>query len=442
MISGKLIAFLWIFIITTSLIAISSAEGIQAGDPWQDTGLSQKIDLSIGITDHAGDQSYAIGDIISFSGTHSEPENVSLYLTGPNLPSNGGSLTHPFFQVIDGEPESFTHIESTDTGSWEYEWDSALAGLDPGVYMVFASDTPVGAKSRVQRNWDCVSFILQANENTLSPSVTGIPDTKGSALHPEPSSYLLGVLDRLLIAPGSPITISGIAIGEDITRIGAWVLGPNRIRYYAIPVETDGSYSFSIPGSDTKEMEYGQYLILLESPGENGVLDIYPDNTVHVQNILWNSGNEVKDVFSSSEFGDIPTQVIAYHLILALSSSMTDDIYTKLQFLIDEETTNQDITIDLVKEVSSGTKLVVSGTSTLPAGSRIIIRIIPSTFIPEKKPGIVSGAAGYTILQPDEDGRSIWQFPLDTTGFTPDEYHIIATSPDTGEYAVTYFQVD
>ncbi|MBN1166600.1 MAG: hypothetical protein JXA44_05640 [Methanospirillaceae archaeon] len=441
MISGKLIAFIGIFIITTSLVAISSAEGIQAGDPWHDTGISQKTDLSIGVTNHAGDQSYAIGDIISFSGTHSEPGNVFLYLTGPNLPPNGGGLTHPFFQVIDGEPESFTRVDSTDTGSWEYEWDSAHAGLDPGVYMVFVSDTPVGADSRIQRNWDCVSFILQTNKNTLSPSVTGIQDTEDTALHPKPSSSISGVLDGVLIAPGSPITLYGLTTGEEITRVGAWVFGPNLIRYYAIPVETDGSYSFSIPGSDTKEMEFGQYLILLESPGKNGVLDIYPDNTVQVQNILWDSGNGVKDIFSSG-FRDIPTQVITYNLILALSSSMTDDIYTKLQFLIDEETINQDITIDPIKEVSSGTKQIVSGTSTLPAGSRLIVRIIPSTFIPEEKTGIVSGAAGYSILQPDEDGRSIWQFPLDTTGFTPDEYHIIVTSPDTREYAVTYFQVD
>ena len=43
----------------------------------------------------AGDQSYFLGQEVILSGTNSETDTVYLFITGPNLPANGGLLTDP-----------------------------------------------------------------------------------------------------------------------------------------------------------------------------------------------------------------------------------------------------------------------------------------------------------------------------------------------------------
>ena len=43
----------------------------------------------------AGDQSYFLGQEVKLSGTNSETDTVYLFITGPNLPANGGLMTDP-----------------------------------------------------------------------------------------------------------------------------------------------------------------------------------------------------------------------------------------------------------------------------------------------------------------------------------------------------------
>jgi hypothetical protein len=43
----------------------------------------------------AGDQSYYLGQEVKLSGTNSETDTTYLFITGPNLPSNGGLMTDP-----------------------------------------------------------------------------------------------------------------------------------------------------------------------------------------------------------------------------------------------------------------------------------------------------------------------------------------------------------
>jgi hypothetical protein len=86
----------------------------------------------------------AIGDLVPLRGTAPGTESVYLFLTGPNLPSNGVRLEDVSSPVISGDPGTFTRA-SVSRDQWEYNWYTNAGGrLDAGTYTVYVVTTPVG----------------------------------------------------------------------------------------------------------------------------------------------------------------------------------------------------------------------------------------------------------------------------------------------------------
>ncbi len=88
-----------------------------------------------------------LGDQVPLSGAAPGADTVYLFLTGPNLPSNGVRLDAVTSEVVSGVPSTFTQAPVSN-GQWEYTWYTGSTGgtLDAGSYTVYVSTTPVGEK--------------------------------------------------------------------------------------------------------------------------------------------------------------------------------------------------------------------------------------------------------------------------------------------------------
>jgi len=122
-----------------------------------------------------------IGETIDLSGGAWGYNTIYLFMTGPNLNSNGVRLDNPSSAVTTGVPSSFTQAQVSGN-RWTYKWDtSRLGGLSPGNYLVFAVGQPLARRDLSQADGDYSTTTVQFGEpgisagiSTSAPGQTGI----------------------------------------------------------------------------------------------------------------------------------------------------------------------------------------------------------------------------------------------------------------------------
>ncbi|MDN7025260.1 hypothetical protein FGU65_10215 [Methanoculleus sp. FWC-SCC1] len=139
-----------------------------------------------------------LGEEIPLSGSGTGTDTVYLFVTGPNLPADGGSLSRPFSPVVTGEPGTFTTAEvGADTG-WTVTWDTTGIGLDAGTYLVYAVDAPVSRSGLAGHAYAVTPVILigpgsgggvtTATTLPASPDSTTLPLRTARTAAPTPTS--------------------------------------------------------------------------------------------------------------------------------------------------------------------------------------------------------------------------------------------------------------
>ena len=105
----------------------------------------------------SGDGSYYIGSEITLSGTNTDSDTVYLFITGPNLDSNGEKLLDLGTSAVNGGSEVAVKTDNT----WEKKWNTAQTGLDTGAYTIYATSTDVGKNSLSSTEYATVSVSLK-----------------------------------------------------------------------------------------------------------------------------------------------------------------------------------------------------------------------------------------------------------------------------------------
>ena len=94
----------------------------------------------------SGDGSYYIGDEITLSGTNTDSDTIYLFITGPNLMTNGEVLKQlPTHVAAPGNSPVSVKTDNT----WEYKWDTSGCGLDTGAYTIYATSSSADKSSLV-----------------------------------------------------------------------------------------------------------------------------------------------------------------------------------------------------------------------------------------------------------------------------------------------------
>jgi hypothetical protein len=80
-----------------------------------------------------------LGETITLHGVSYVGDNVYLFLTGPNLPANGVTLTDTSQRADQGQ---FTVVPVDNNQEWSYKWQTSRIepDLDPGTYIVYVTN--------------------------------------------------------------------------------------------------------------------------------------------------------------------------------------------------------------------------------------------------------------------------------------------------------------
>ena len=88
------------------------------------------------------------------------------------------------------------------------------------------------------------------------------------------------------------------------------------------------------------------------------------------------------------------------------------------------------ISVDPIGDKNVGDQFTISGTTSLPAGTKILVEVYPSAYADQTGSGSddFTGATGTITITNSTRGASTWSFALDTTPFKPMEYLVSVSS--------------
>jgi len=344
----------------------------------------------------SGTGTYYIGEEITLSGTCTEGDTVYLFMTGPNLKTNGVHLIDLIPAKSGDTPAdkaTFKDVEVEADDTWSYKWNTAdINGtLDAGGYTIWAVSKP--------RNKEDLS---EANYATTSVHLN--------------TGYLTATSSGATVAKGDELKITGTAMG-DPNNVRIWIFGKN---YYGKPselyvrtetVESDGSFELTLKSGETDDLAAGQYFVVVQHPMGDKDFGVEEDAT---QPGYIKAPGMVPFKITGLQASDAASAVIN-----ALDSVNVDDTYVKLTFNVQEAY----ITIDPIGTKQAGSKFTITGTTNVAVGDKLIVDVTSSAFGPTKKTeasgfGSVSG----TAVVEKGDGVNKWSYEVDAADFKPDQY--------------------
>jgi trimeric autotransporter adhesin len=400
------------------------AEGCNPND-FKGDEVDVKIEKGAVTIVAAGDQSYFLGEEIKLSGTNSESDTTYLFIVGPNLPENGGSLDFPFNHAICTQNEddegicevgdwNSVYADVLADNTWSYKWGTAAVDLDAGTYTIYAVSQPCDN--------DRDGCLPNAAFGTVSIIIK--------------KPFVSATASQSTVAKGDRLYITGTAEGQP-SSVAIWILGKNYADRVFEPVNADSTFKYELLQATTANLYSGQYFVVVQHPMQNGVFDIDTDidnpqneGSVYVYDLAFDSatngdlcnmaGGECYSIFKLVGQGALQGSDAAEALVTGINQPYIDDTYTKLQFLIEEPV----ITIIPIGDKRVGDKFTISALTNLAVDDEILVEVYSSSFKPTQKSqsGEFSGATGTVKVQKGETGMNAIKFEVDASTFKPDEY--------------------
>lgn len=387
----------------------------KSGNQFKSDEVDIKVEKGAVSVVASGDQSYYLGEEVKLSGTNSETDITYLFITGPNLPTNGATLKSPKKDVNDGQPASFDQADVQDDDTYEYKWQTANLELDAGTYTIYAVSAANDKEHLTDAQYDTVSLVIK-------------------------KPYIQATASGNVVAKGDKLYVKGTAEGNPSKGIALWILGKNKVLYATESVNDDMSFSHEIKSAETSSLYAGQYFVVVQHPMYNNEFDIYPDNPLAPQNVLGSYPTRGSQLFKIGGQGALQGTDAAEALVQAINNAMVDDTYTKLQFLVEEPK----VTITPIGEQKVGSKFEIAGTTNLAYDDNdLLIEVTSSSFKPTDKSqsGEFSGATGTVKVQQGTDGLNKWGFTVDASTFKPDEYIVRVSGVTTDVVETALFNV-
>ncbi|HJK20519.1 MAG TPA: MEMAR_RS02690 family S-layer glycoprotein, partial [Methanocorpusculum sp.] len=413
------------------------AENVTIGSGADYDTVKVKVEKGAVTITASGDGQYYIGAEITLSGTNTDSDNIFLFITGPNLLSDGVNLKtvggSNQAAYLNNQPVS---VKTDDT--WEYKWDTSNSGLDTGSYTIYATSVLTNGKSSS-------AVTTSSDYGTTITGETGkwavkLSDSEyGTVSVSLKQPFLSATPSGTIVAKGDDIYIRGTAEG-DPSKLQYYIFGPNKFETGTISVEDDGTYEKKLTiGSDWAS---NQYYVVIEHPMYNGDIDVKDSGLVGGKRTLYIE-NVDEDTQQSSFIvegqGRLQSSNAANALTTMIDNANIDDVYTKLTFTVDEPR----ITITNPGDQATGTTFTISGTTNLAVGDQIIVDVQSSSFtaVDKSSTSITDGVSVTTTVVAGEGTDNVWSVEVDTTNWKLDEYTIKASGIEVDVTATTNFNL-
>ena len=256
-----------------------------------------------------GDQSYYLGEKVALRGLSPDADTVYLFLTGPNLPASGVTLTSPDKAVVSGNPGSFTVVKIKPDKTWEYSFYTANLPLDAGTYTVYAVGQPKAT-------------------DQLGPGAASV----GMALK---KPFITAKISPSNIVKGQPFTVTGKAEGIP-PEVQVWIIGNAYPYTTKTPVNSDASFTFTADAAMSGKLPAGQNYLIVQHPMADNQFDFVVSGD-YVRNQKLNNGT---NVFRLTGPGSLQGSDVADALMTSISdqetndNALTSDTYTLIPFQV------------------------------------------------------------------------------------------------------------
>ena len=360
----------------------------------------------------SGTQSYYIGEIIRFSGTCTARKSIflSIAFSDPHLPNR--KLDQISLETVDNDPKTFLEIKVRADNTFEYEWDTSKDAFlfSAGTYTIYACEGPFGKNNLENKAYGTVSIILK-------------------------KPFVSATASQSTIAQGDRLFITGTAEGKPKPGVQVWIFGPEHFLQTTVKVNEDASFIVRLE-PETKNMEPGQYFVIVQHPMQNNEFDVFLDSSR--QNVLSNIPKTGTELFSIDGPKKKKGADAAMALVEAINNPNIDDTYTKLQFLVETPI----IQISHINGRVRGEPLSIEANTNLAVDDVIILEIkyvepdpvkgIPQNeIILESIIKVIKGDSGLNRLS----------ISVDTTSFQRGKYSFKASARTVNADSIEYFEI-
>lgn len=162
----------------------------------------------------AGTKTAYLGDMVTLSGYSPGSDQVYLFMTGPNLPTNGVSLNNINRRADTG---GLTTADVDPDGRWVYKWYTDQLGgkIDTGTYTIWVTDRPVDRSHLAGSDYQSISVTLQP-PGFIPGSMTATGDLLVRSI-PDGAVLFLDRENRGV----TPVSISGLPVGDHVLRLSS-----------------------------------------------------------------------------------------------------------------------------------------------------------------------------------------------------------------------------
>jgi|GEM_PF-4554459 len=346
----------------------------------------------------AGSQSYTLGERIKLSGTCTAGSVVYLSILFPqsNVQRKIDQIT---IEIGNNDENTFLKLDVKKDNKWEYEWDtSTIASLmNAGTYTIIACEGPYSKENIEDKAYGTVSLILK-------------------------KPFVSATASQSMVAQGDTIFITGTATGNPRPGIQIWIFGQNSNIQKIVPVNSDGSFSFMLDGNETKALSPGQYFVIAQHPMTNNEFDVYPDASG--QAVLSNDPKRGVERFSLTGPEGKRGAEAALALIEVINNENVDDIYTKLQFLVEKPV----IQFNPISDKHIGKKFTITAATNLAVGDNVLCTVYSTSLAKSPDSEIIGGASGTVIVEKGKNGINYLSINVDPSTFEPGEYIVEASA--------------
>ncbi len=256
-----------------------------------------------------GDGSYYLGEKVVFSGINTVSDSTFLFITGPNLPENGGKLTSPLQNATSGDPGSFAVVKTKVDKTWDCQWYTSDLMLDAGTYTIYAASRPK-AKDQL---------------SDVPCGTTGIIVKK---------PFILAGISPSPVVKGKPFTVTGTAEGIP-SAVQLWIFGDNYVSVTKISVNPDASFAYTADAAMSGKLPKGQNYLFVQHPMQNDRFDIDISGDF-IRNVNFNNGTNLFKITGpgSLQGSDAAEALVAAFNLNEAPHDMTVETYAVIPFVV------------------------------------------------------------------------------------------------------------
>ncbi|MDD1701376.1 MAG: hypothetical protein LUQ31_00160 [Methanoregula sp.] len=176
-----------------------------------------------------------------------------------------------------------------------------------------------------------IALVTIVPVSALSADNASVNTTAASATATVSQPYVSATVSSITPTIGTPVTISGIAHGGNLTPgVQIWVFAGNYVNVTTTAVNPDGTYSKTY---STEDLPAAIYYVFVESPGNDGSFDLAVTNVNGYASQVINPKTGAF-VFNFTGTGSVQDKAAMEELSSTLNQAGFDDPYTKLSFTL------------------------------------------------------------------------------------------------------------